>query len=83
MWVKLNLFSLGVCKTAPTTFHSGIILAGLNGSNINWLIALLRVLRYQEFAIYTSDYLSLHLQTAAIIYESECIDDLRLEILEL
>ena len=75
MWVKLNLFLLGVCKTAPTTVHSGIILAALNGSNItcNWLIALLRVLRYQEFAIYTSYYLSVHLQTAATIYESECI----------
>ena len=75
MWVKLNLFLLGVCKTAPTTVHSGISLAALNGSNItcNWLIALLRVLRYQEFAIYTSYYLSVHLQTAATIYESECI----------
>jgi len=60
MWVKLNLFLLGVCKTAPTTVHSGIILAALTGSNINWLIALLRVLRYQEFAIYTRYYLSVH-----------------------
>ena len=83
MWVKLNLFMLGVRKTAPTTVHSGIILTALNGSNINWLIALLRVFRYQEFAIYTSYYLSVHLQASATIYESECTDDLRLEILEL
>jgi len=32
-----------------------------------------------EFAIYTHYYLSVHLQTAAAIYEYEFIDDLRLD----